>query len=123
VAAKVARLRARLARIGNVVLDCEGELRVAVEATLSRGDRRAADLLEQAAATHGRWRRVLPAWLAATGTDLHRPLEPAAPLPWDHVETGLIKPYLAREAHRATLGKESRACPPDLLGCHKCGVC
>jgi len=123
VAARVARLRARLARLGNVELDCEGELRVAVEATLSRGDRRVADLLEAAAAARGRWRRVLPAWLAATGTDLHAPIDPHAPLPWDLVETGLVKPYLAREAHRATLGKESRACPPNLVGCHKCGVC
>jgi len=123
VAARVERLRSRLARLGNVELDFEGELRVAVEATLSRGDRRTADLLEAAAAARGRWRRVLPAWLKETGTDLHAPIDPQAPLPWDHVATGLVKPYLAREAHRATLGKESRECPPDLVGCHKCGVC
>jgi len=123
VARKVATLRSRLAALGNVELDCEGELRVAVEAALSRGDRRAADLLEAAAAARGRWRRVLPAWLAESGTDLHAPIDPQAPLPWDHVDTGLITPYLAREAHRATLGKESRACPPDLVGCHKCGIC
>ncbi len=123
VAAKVALLRERLARLGNVVLDCEGELKVAVEALLSRGDRRAADLLERAAAARGRWRRVLPAWLEATNTDIHAPIERGAPLPWGHVDSGVITPYLAREAHRAALGKESRVCPPDLVGGHKCGVC
>ncbi len=123
VAAKVTRLRDRFARLGNVELDRDAELKVAVEAALSRGDRRAADLLEQAAAARGRWRRVLPAWLEATQTDLHAPIEVEAQLPWDHVDSGVIAPYLAREAHRATLGKESRVCPPDLVGCHKCGVC
>jgi len=123
VAAKVATLRGRLARLGNVELDCEGETTVAVEAILARGDRRAADLLEAAAAAGGRWRKVLPAWLAATGIDLHAPLEVGAPLPWDHVEAGVVSPYLAREAHRASLGKASSPCPPGLVGCHKCGVC
>ncbi len=123
VEARVATLRDRLARLGNVGLDHEASLKVAVEAILSRGDRRAADLLELAAEARGRWRRVLPAWLEATGTDLHAPLDPQGPLPWDHVDSGIITPYLAREARRATLGKESRVCPPDLIGCHKCGVC
>lgn len=123
VAAKVARLRDRFARLGNIELDRDTELKVAVEAVLSRGDRRSADLLEQAAAARGRWRRVLEPWLRATGTDLHAPIDLEAALPWDHVDSGVIAPYLAREARRATLGKGSRPCPPNLLGCHKCGVC
>ncbi|RMF80698.1 MAG: radical SAM protein, partial [Nitrospirae bacterium] len=123
VAARIAALRARLEPLGNVRLDTDPPLTVAVEAALSRGDRRAADLLLAAARDRGRWRRALPAWLAATGTDLHAPLDPKAPLPWSHVATGLITPYLAREAHRARLAKVSRPCPPDLVGCHKCGIC
>jgi len=123
VAAKVARLHEAFAALGNVRLNAEAPQQTLVEAALSRADRRAADLLEGVAAAGGRWRKVLPGWLATTGTDLHRPIPHDAPLPWGHITTGLMPAYLRREEARGMKGKTNRPCPPDLVGCHKCGVC
>ncbi|MGD2064139.1 MAG: radical SAM protein, partial [Nitrospirota bacterium] len=123
VAAKVTALSTAFATLGNVRLNAEAPQQTVVEATLSRADRRAADLLERVAAAAGRWRRVLPGWLEETGTDLHRPIAHDAPLPWGHITTGLTGAYLRREEARGMKGKNNRPCPPDLVGCHKCGVC
>ena len=120
---KVASLRAAFAALGNVRLNAAAPQQTLVEAALSRADRRAADLLEVVAAAGGRWRKVLPAWLAETHTDLHRAIPHDAPLPWGHITTGLTPPYLRREEERGMKGKTNRPCPPDLVGCHKCGVC
>jgi radical SAM superfamily enzyme YgiQ (UPF0313 family) len=123
VAAKVASLRSAFAALGNVRLNAEGPQQTLVEAILSRADRRAADLLEGVAAASGRWRKILPGWLAETSTDPHRAIPHDAPLPWDHIATGLTTTYLCSEETRGMKGKNNRPCPPDLVGCHKCGVC
>lgn len=123
VAAKVAYLKDALEALGNVRLKAEPPQQTLIEAALSRADRRGADLLERVAAAGGRWRKVLPAWLKETAADLHRSIPHDAPLPWDYLDTGLIAPYLRREEMRGAKAKTNRPCPPDLLGCHKCGVC
>lgn len=84
-----------------------------LEAVFARGDRRLAPLLERA------WRRgcrfdgwsehfSMNKWLDAFG-DLHlnpedyayRRYNEAAPLPWDHLDSGISKEILLREHHRA----------------------
>jgi len=123
VAAKVAYLKDGLEALGNVRLKAEPPQQTLIEAALSRADRRGADLLEQVAAAGGRWRKVLPIWLKETATDLHQPIPRDAPLPWAYLDTGLVLPYLRREETRGVHAKTNRPCPPDLIGCHKCGVC
>ncbi len=95
----------------------------AVQAVLSRGDRRIADVL-------ARLDRLSPRaffrTMEAMGLDVDAYLgerDPRQPAPWDIVGSGLRVKYFQREwrlAQRAMTGKE---CPPQAKGCLSCGVC
>jgi radical SAM family uncharacterized protein/radical SAM-linked protein len=100
-----------------------------LEVTMSRGDRRLADVIETA------WRKgaVLDAWGEHFRPDLWsaamrehnlsfadycQPLEPSAPLAWDHIETGVDKKFLLQELHRAEQAKTTAACEQPLATGH-----
>lgn len=103
-----------------------------LEAILSRGDRRLGAVIYEA------WRRGarFDAWdeqfepahwweaFQAQGLDpdfyARRPLDRDAPLPWDHIDVGVKKGFLARECERALRGQTT----PDCRGgpCFACGV-
>jgi len=88
---------------------------------LSRGDRRVADLLERAhRETGGDLRRALGGWPHDPEFFVSRPMGLDEGLPWDFLEHGLTKRYLAREWKR---GLEARVTPKcDLEVCRACGV-
>ncbi|MGW8188453.1 MAG: radical SAM protein, partial [Desulfobacterales bacterium] len=48
-----------------------------------------------------------------------RPLDEV--LPWDFIDHGVKKSFLAREYHKALAGHPSPACPMD--DCRRCGIC
>ena len=93
-----------------------------VEAILSRGDRRVAEVIErvwraggvlEAWDEHFRYER----WLQAceeSGVDPHfvanRPRAFDEPLPWDHIDVGVAKGYLRAEAKRAERGVPTGDC-------------
>lgn len=103
-----------------------------LEGVFSRGDRRLAPVIEAA------WRKgvvfpgwvdkfQLPPWLEALeecGLDGDAYLaarDLAAPLPWDHLRTGVTRKYLLKERERAFAG---RITPDCRFGqCVNCGVC
>ncbi len=103
-----------------------------LEGILSRGDRRLAEVLERAYAKGAifcSWIEgfSLDPWLEAlAGAELNaedytgaRPLD--APLPWDHLASGLSRRFLLTErerALRAVLTPDCRYAP-----CRQCGVC
>ncbi|WP_457574755.1 TIGR03960 family B12-binding radical SAM protein [Desulfolithobacter sp.] len=103
-----------------------------MEGVFSRGDRHLSNLIETA------WRRgarldgwsehySLDEWRAAAaeiGLDLEwylRRREVDEPLPWDHLDSGVERPFLEQEWHRAL----AREYTPDCRnhGCQKCGLC
>jgi radical SAM-linked protein len=104
-----------------------------LEAVFSRGDRRLADVIEEA------WRRgcrfdgwtdhfQLAPWLdafRAAGLDpafyANRTLETDAGLPWGHVSTGVQPEFLLRERDDAFGERVTPRCEGDQ--CRKCGVC
>lgn len=104
-----------------------------LEAVLARGDRSVADAIEAA------WRggAVLDAWterfslgrwleaFAACGIDpaerASAPFDPARPLPWSHIDSGLDEQFLLDEWERATTGETTEDCTFD--ACTGCGVC
>ena len=49
-----------------------------------------------------------------------RDIDPAARLPWDHIDGGLAKAFLIRERERALEGAPTPACAPG--SCAGCGV-
>ena len=103
-----------------------------LEGVFSRGDRRLAEVLERAyakGAMFSNWVEgfSLAPWLEALEEcgqrmeDWTGPRVPGAPLPWDHLETGLDPAFLLRERERALAGRSSPDCRYGL--CLHCGVC
>ncbi len=104
-----------------------------LEGLWARGDRRLARLLEiawQKGCCFDGWsdRFDYGLWEAAlqdAGVDLAwyttRSRLPAAPLPWDHIDTGVSKVFLAEELEKALTGQSTDDC--RFGDCQGCGVC
>lgn len=100
-----------------------------LEATLSRGDRRLSNVIEDA------WRHgaKFDAWMdqfnynlwidALEGAGLppaiytSREREISEVLPWDHISTGISRKYLEREYQKALNGETTEDCRDQCLGC------
>jgi radical SAM superfamily enzyme YgiQ (UPF0313 family) len=92
-----------------------------VQAVLSRGDRRTADLLEAAARDHGgALGRALRGWGEDPAFYAERQVAEAERLPWDFLDQGVEKAWLARERGRGLAGKVTPPCVPDT--CRACGL-
>lgn len=102
-----------------------------VEAWLSRGDRRLAEVIYQAwkrGARFDAWKDQLnfQAWLeafAASGLDpsfyTHRTRDISELLPWDHISTTVRKKFLVQDLRNSQMGKTLEDCRD---GCFACGV-
>jgi radical SAM family uncharacterized protein/radical SAM-linked protein len=102
-----------------------------IEGMVSRADRRAADLIEQAFRMGARFEGWdehldLDTWLAAAeraGTDIAFELRERAldeRLPWDHIDIMIPKTWFQEDWQRATELKHAQDCRHHK--CHKCGV-
>jgi radical SAM superfamily enzyme YgiQ (UPF0313 family) len=92
-----------------------------VQTLLSRGDRRCADLLEAALLeTGGSVQRALARWPHDPEFFVTREVGVGERLPWDFIDHGLEKSFLAREYRR---GVGARITPKCNLGsCRACGL-
>ena len=91
------------------------------QALLSRGDRRVADLLELAWREEGgSLRRALRRWPHDPEFFATREVGVEERLPWDFLDHGLTKGYLAREMRRGVGGKITPKCALDT--CRACGL-
>jgi radical SAM superfamily enzyme YgiQ (UPF0313 family) len=92
-----------------------------LQALLSRGDRRCADLLELAhRETGGDLRRALRRWPHDPEFFVHRAAGLDEALPWDVLDHGLEKAYLAREYRRGLEAKITPKCAVST--CRACGL-
>jgi radical SAM superfamily enzyme YgiQ (UPF0313 family) len=92
-----------------------------LQAVLSRGDRRCADLLEIAhRETGGDLRAALRRWPHDPEFFAGREVGPDERLPWDLLDHGLTKEFLAREYRRGTGGKVTPRCAVET--CRACGL-
>lgn len=93
----------------------------ALQAVLSRGDRRCADLLELAhAETGGDLRAALRRWPHDPDFFSHREAAVEETLPWDFLDHGLTKRFLAREYRRGAGAKITPKCAVQT--CRACGL-
>jgi radical SAM superfamily enzyme YgiQ (UPF0313 family) len=109
---KLGWLQRRVGRIPNVVLDAMPPWSAEIQAVLSRGDRRAADLLEEWHVT-GNWKQALRAWTAAGNPSLaehRRARRPGEAMPWDHLRIGPSTAALENQWDKAMT---IAAAPPD----------
>ncbi|NOX37840.1 MAG: TIGR03960 family B12-binding radical SAM protein [Calditrichaeota bacterium] len=102
---------------------------VSLETALARGDRRLADVIEtawRAGARFDGWKEQFrwELWEEAFqqhGIDWQKRLDPISvtvPLPWDHIDIGVLKSYLKKERLRAYAGEASPDCKDHIcLGC------
>ncbi|MBC7341705.1 MAG: TIGR03960 family B12-binding radical SAM protein [Clostridia bacterium] len=104
-----------------------------LEAVFSRGDRRLGSVLEEAVSRGAKldswseyfsfdtWRQAF----TATGIDpqdyAYRRYSYDEVLPWDHIDVGVSKQFLAREHQRAMAGVTTKDCRRDQ--CSGCAVC
>jgi radical SAM superfamily enzyme YgiQ (UPF0313 family) len=92
-----------------------------LQTLFSRGDRRCADLLELAhRETGGDVRRALARWPHDPDFFVHREAGVDETLPWDFLEQGLTKSFLAREYRRGVGSKLTPKCAVET--CRACGL-
>jgi len=92
-----------------------------LQALLSRGDRRCADLLELAhRETAGDLRRALDRWPHDPDFFAGREIGVGERLPWDFLQQGLTKVFLARELRRGLAGRVTPKCAVET--CRACGL-
>ena len=104
-----------------------------LEGLFARGDRRLSRLIVAAYqrgcrfdswTDHFQYTRWLEA-MQETGIDIdffvHRQRDVNEPLPWDHIDSGVAKTYLAAEWEHALQGKITGDCRDGV--CNQCGVC
>ncbi len=96
-----------------------------VQAVLSRGDRRIADLL--LAIPPGQLTvRTFFQTMEECGLDREQyagEWEVGSPLPWDIVESGVSENYFHYELKLAARSETGLSCPPDSAGCLSCQAC
>ena len=116
---KVRRLRAAIARMPNTSLICESLRAAALQAFLSRGDRRVGRTLPALAQGAN-----LRAACREAGLDpdfyVTRERGEGEIFPWEVIDNGVRRDYLRREYRR---GLEGSFTPPCRPGCRRCGVC
>jgi radical SAM superfamily enzyme YgiQ (UPF0313 family) len=110
---KLRWLKRRVGPVPNLVLDAMPPWSAEIQAVLSRGDRRAADLLER---WHedGNWRRALRDWTAAGNPSLERLRRARVPgqaAPWDHLRIGPSTAALESQWSKAMRIAETPATP------------
>ncbi|MBU0697947.1 MAG: radical SAM protein [Proteobacteria bacterium] len=119
--AKIKRVKNGLKRTANVRVHADIPRWAYIQGLFSRGDRKVSQILLLAHQLQGNWPQTFKA--TPLNPDFYvcreRPLEEL--LPWDFIDQGLYKSFLAREYKRALEGKPSPPCPMD--DCTVCGVC
>jgi len=115
---KAGRLKKALNREPNLEFKVEGIREAAFQSLLSTGNRRTGDALMEAYEGDG-WQTVLKSkkynlhYLERRGED--------EILPWDFIDSGFGRDYLAGELKKSLADKTTAVCLPTLGGCKKCG--
>jgi hypothetical protein len=118
---KIRRIKDRLRRTPNLKIHADPPRQSYIQALLARGDRRVGQLLAAAHKARANWAGTLknapfdPDFFARR----ERPLTER--LPWDFIETGIRRDFLAAEYRRALRGRPSPPCP--VIDCARCGIC
>lgn len=92
-----------------------------IQAVLSRGSRRVADLLELALEEEGSYPRAMKRWEGDPDFYAHRQPGPDESFPWDFIDHGISKKFLRKEFEKSFQRRRTPECITPI--CKLCGVC
>ena len=119
--AKARRILPGLNRMANVRASCGNIRDAVVQAVLSRGDRRVADILVLAEKCRWNWARTFKEADMPHEFFAFRERKLNEVLPWDFIDHGIHRSWLEMEYRKAIKAKPGLPCP--IWNCSRCGVC
>ena len=118
---KIKHVKDGLRRVPNVQVHADVPRWAYIQALLSRGDRRTAELLVASHRNGGNWPKTLKDSIINADFWVYRERPIDEILPWDFIDHGINKAFLAEEYRKAI---EAKTSPPCHVGqCNVCGVC
>ena len=118
---KIKNIKTGLKRVANVRVHSDIPRWAYIQALLSRGDRKVAQILLLANQNSGNWPKTLKACAVNPDFYVYRERAKDERFPWEFIDNGIKKSFLRQEYERALQGKMSPPCP--MASCHICGVC
>jgi radical SAM family uncharacterized protein len=119
--AKIRRVKDGLRRVANVRVQADSPKWAYIQALLSRGDRRASELLAATHKNRGNWAQTLKTCVVDPDFFVYRQRSFDEILPWDFIDHGVKKTFLIEECQKAFRRETT---PPCQVGrCKACGVC
>ena len=118
---KIKKIKNELKKVANLRINSDVPRWAYIQALLSRGDRKVADILSLAHANRGNWAQTLKTVSVNPDFYVYRERNPDERFPWDFIDHGIQKPFLRREYERAMQGLTTPDC--EVETCLTCGVC
>lgn len=118
---KLRHIKNKLKRVANMRIHSDIPRWAFIQALLSRGDRRVAELLLLAHMNDGNWAKTFKS--SPVNPDFYVLRERALDenFPWDFIDHGIKKSFLRSEYKKALASQETDPCRVDT--CKLCGVC
>lgn len=118
---KIKKIKNGLKRVANVRVHADIPRWAFIQALLSRGDRKIAQILSLVNTNQGNWPKTFKSSPVNPDFYILRERSLDERLPWDFIDHGISKSFLKTEYKRALQSKTS---PPCLMeSCTICGVC
>ena len=117
---KIKKIKSGLKGVSNISIIHELPKWAFVQALLSRGDRRIGELLYKCYELNGDWFKTFRETNINPEFYVYRERDFDEILPWDHIDSGIRKDYLVKEAKKSREEKITPACP-DEGECRRCG--
>ncbi len=118
---KIQKIKNALKKTPNIQIHSDIPRWAYIQALFSRGDRRVADILQQAHTYKGNWAQTFKATSVNPDFYVLRDRHVDEQLPWDFIDQGIKKPYLQQEFQKALKALPSPTCRVET--CNICGVC
>ena len=118
---KLKHIKRGLKGVANIRLHTDVPKWSFIQALLSRGDRRIADMLLLAHANNGNWAKTFKSSPINPDFYVARKRSLTEKFPWDFIDHGVKKAFLLAEYRKALAGKQTEPCQTD--SCQICGIC
>jgi radical SAM family uncharacterized protein len=118
---KIKKIKAGLKSVANVRVNADIPRWAYIQALLSRGDRKVANILSIAHKTAGNWAQTLKNSPLNPDFYVLRERSLNELFPWDFIDHGINKSFLKKEYKKSIQAKPSPPCP--MKSCNICGVC